>query len=174
VFIANIPSLGEELGWRGYLLTRLVEAKIPAPLWVSGLIWGAWHLPLILWGDYATSSRPWLSATLFMIVVTLAGVFFGWLRLAGGSVWPAMLAHSSHNVAYQSIFDAHMNGPLERTFAGEQGLFSIVAYGAAVAWLWRSGRLARVLERPVLAARPKDEPPATLPSAGEAPWQRES
>lgn len=180
VAVANIASLGEELGWRGYLLTRLVEARLPRPLLVSGLIWGVWHLPLILWGDYATSSRPWLSAALFMICVTLAGVFFGWLRLASGSVWPAVIAHSSHNVFYQGVFDAHFQGELEPYLAGEQGVFSIVAYAAAVLWLWKSGRLARapVIRAPSRAAlvtgaalvllacsAPPSEPARTPPAA---------
>jgi uncharacterized protein len=141
VAFANLASLGEELGWRGYLTTRLVEAKLPAPLVLGGLIWGVWHLPLILWGDYATSGRPWLSALLFMLCITLAGVFFGWLRLASGSMWTAMLAHSSHNVFYQGVFGAHFNGELEPYLAGEQGIFSIFGYGALVLWLARRGKL---------------------------------
>jgi membrane protease YdiL (CAAX protease family) len=32
VAISSLYALGEEIGWRGYLITRLVEAKIPAPL----------------------------------------------------------------------------------------------------------------------------------------------
>jgi uncharacterized protein len=141
IAIANFVSLGEELGWRGYLTTRLVEAKLPAPLVLGGVIWGVWHLPLIVWGDYATSGHPWLSAALFMICVTLAGVFFGWLRLDGGSVWPAMIAHSSHNVFYQGVFGAHFDGELEPYLAGEQGLFSILGYGALVLWLAKRGKL---------------------------------
>ena len=156
VFVANILSFGEELGWRGYLLTRMVQAKLPFPLVLSGVVWGTWHLPIILWGDYATSGKPWLSAILFMIVVTLAGVFFGWLRLAGGSVWTAVIAHSSHNVFYQAVFDTHFDGPLEPYLAKEQGVFSIVAYAAVVAWLHKTGRLARVTNEPVIAAPPRD------------------
>jgi uncharacterized protein len=143
IAIANLASFGEELGWRGYLITRLVEAKLPAPLALGGVIWAVWHLPLIVWGDYATSNHPWLSALLFMVCVTLAGVFFGWLRLAGGSVWTAVIAHSSHNVFYQGVFGTHFNGELEPYLAGEQGLFSIIGYGALVLWLARSGRLRR-------------------------------
>lgn len=45
-----------------------------------------------------------------------------------------MLAHAVHNVAYQSVFDHWYDGPLERFFAGEQGLFSMLAYGV-VAWV---------------------------------------
>src|SRR5688500_2802887 len=80
--IASLLSFGEELGWRGYMTTRLVQAKVPAPLVVGAIIWGAYHVPLILWGDYSTSSLPALSAALFMVCVVFVGLFFAWLRLA--------------------------------------------------------------------------------------------
>lgn len=146
VAIANLLSFGEELGWRGYLLTRLEEGGLPAPLPLSGLIWGLWHLPVILFGDYATSGLPWLSGLQFMVVVTLAAVVVGWLRLASGSVWPAVLAHSVHNVFYQGVFGQWLNGELEPFLAGEQGVFSMAAYGLVVLFLWRGGHL-RVVKK---------------------------
>ena len=63
--IAAISATGEEIGWRGYMLTRLVDAKIPRPILVSGLIWWGWHAPLILSGQYASGPYPALSALLF-------------------------------------------------------------------------------------------------------------
>jgi len=33
-------AAGEEIGWRGYMLTRLIDAGVPRPVLVSGLIWG--------------------------------------------------------------------------------------------------------------------------------------
>lgn len=43
-------ALGEELGWRGFLIPKLYKTGIKNPLIVSSLIWGVWHFPLILWG----------------------------------------------------------------------------------------------------------------------------
>ncbi len=143
-------SFGEELGWRGYLLTRMVEAQLPAPLLSSGLIWSLWHLPLVLWGGYATSDSPWLSALLFTVCISFAGMFVGWLRLAGGSVWTAVIMHTAHNTYYQAVFDPWFDGRGEAYFAGEAGVFSIVAYGGITVWLWRSGRLRQAVRSPVL------------------------
>ncbi len=140
VLVASIFSLGEELGWRGYLVPRLARWSLAWSLWASGFIWGLWHLPLVVWGDYATSELPWVSAALFTLTTVLAGVFFAWLRLRGGSVWPAVLAHSTHNIFYQGVFGSYFDGRREWLFAGENGLFSILAYGALVLWLWRTGR----------------------------------
>jgi hypothetical protein len=43
-----MTAAGEEIGWRGYMLTRLVDAGIPRPVLASGLIWGLWHVPVVL------------------------------------------------------------------------------------------------------------------------------
>ncbi len=37
--VAALFVAGEELGWRGYMLTRLVDARVPYPVLVSGVIW---------------------------------------------------------------------------------------------------------------------------------------
>ncbi len=144
VLLGMILAFGEEVGWRGYLVPRLVAGRVPGALALSGAVWGLYHLPLIVRGAYASSDLPWISAALFMATIVPAGVFFGWLRLASGSVWPAVLAHSVHNVFYQGIFGAWFAGALEPWLAGEAGAFSLAAYGAVALWLWRSGRLSRV------------------------------
>jgi len=47
--IANlIPSLGEEIGWRGFLLPTLEPLGKARAAVLSGLIWGLWHTPMIL------------------------------------------------------------------------------------------------------------------------------
>lgn len=46
-----LAAAGEEIGWRGYMLTRLVDGQVPQPLLVSGIIWAAWHAPLIISGQ---------------------------------------------------------------------------------------------------------------------------
>lgn len=40
----------EEIGWRGYMLTRLIDAGVLRPVLASALIWGLWHVPLVLAG----------------------------------------------------------------------------------------------------------------------------
>jgi hypothetical protein len=52
--------------------------------------------------------------------------------------------HASHNYFYQQVFDLNFNGPLEPFLAGEDGLFSLGAYGLVVLVLWRTARLRQV------------------------------
>lgn len=56
--IAALAAAGEEIGWRGYMLTRLIEAGAPFPLLLSGVVWACWHMPLILGGVYASGLHP--------------------------------------------------------------------------------------------------------------------
>src|ERR1051325_6322620 len=46
--IGFVFGLGEEIGWRGYLLPRLVQSRVGFPILISGLVWGIWHVPLVL------------------------------------------------------------------------------------------------------------------------------
>jgi membrane protease YdiL (CAAX protease family) len=46
-----LPSNGsEEIGWRGYMLPRMIDAHIPQSVILSSLIWGAWHIPVVFAG----------------------------------------------------------------------------------------------------------------------------
>lgn len=91
-----IPTLGEELGWRGYLLPQLLPLGQWPALLISGVIWGLWHAPVILLG-YNYPDHPVLGVLLMTGFCIIWGILFGWLRLATGSVWPAMIAHGALN-----------------------------------------------------------------------------
>ena len=98
-------AAGEEIGWRGYMLTRLIDAKVPRPVLISGIVWALWHMPIILSGQYTVGSRPALSAVMFLIPVIAMTYFISWLRLRTGSVWPAIVFHASWNSVIQGVFD---------------------------------------------------------------------
>lgn len=130
-------AAGEEIGWRGYMLTRLVAGGIPAPILVSGIIWGLWHTPLILSGQYASGPHPVLSAVLFMVDVVAAAFTFGWLRISSRSVWPAIWAHGVWNAVIQGGFDASTAG--YSVWVGESGVLTsimTVAFAIALYKIW--------------------------------------
>ncbi len=82
----------EEIGWRGYLLPKLIQFGAIASVLLVGLLHGAWHLPLILMTPYYHSGgNPVIVVPLFLVTLTFAGVFFGFLRLWTGSIWPVQL-----------------------------------------------------------------------------------
>lgn len=103
--LSALSAFGEEVGWRGYIVPRLVEGQIPHAYLVSALVWCGWHVPLTLWGGYATGSMPALSALLFVAAILPVGLIYAKWRMASGSVWPCVIAHASRNVVVQSVFD---------------------------------------------------------------------
>lgn len=98
-FLNVIPALGEEIGWRGWLLPRLMPLGAVGAIVVSGVIWGLWHAPLILLGYNYPLAPGWLGLVMMTGMCIIVGAIFGWLRLRSDSVWPAALAHGSFNAA---------------------------------------------------------------------------
>ena len=151
--LSLFSAAGEEIGWRGYLLTRLVEAEVPRPVLVSGLVWAAWHLPLILSGQYAAGPNRALSAVVFVFTVTGISFVLAWMRLTTGSVWPAIVLHGVWNAVIQGTFDTSTKEP--SIWVGEAGLL-VAGLTLALAWLLvRRGFPAR--------RAPAEEPFATVP-----------
>jgi membrane protease YdiL (CAAX protease family) len=121
-----IFTAGEEIGWRGYMLTRLVDAGVPRPVLVSGLIWALWHLPLILSGIYAAGPYPALSVVLFVVSITSTSFVYARMRLETGSIWPVIFAHSAWNSIIQGPFDGATKGANAALWTGESGIFTVI------------------------------------------------
>lgn len=92
----SLLALGEELGWRGWLLPVLRPLGTWPALILSGVIWGVWHAPLTLLG-HNYGLFDWRGVALMTVNCVVWGVLFGWLRLRTGSVWPAAFAHGALN-----------------------------------------------------------------------------
>jgi len=132
-FIGVFPNAffaaGEEIGWRGYMLTRLIDAGVPRPVLVSGLIWGLWHIPLVLAGVYVAGSSPIVSAVLLMVSVTSSGFVIARMRLETGSIWPAIALHGAWNSTIQGAFDpaTTSSGAGATLWVGEAGILTALA-----------------------------------------------
>lgn len=107
VALSMLSALGEEIGWRGYFITRLSEImSFRKAVLLSGVVWLLWHTPLILFSDYNNPNMPvwfsWLCFATMLLGITFA---FSWLRLKSCSLWPAALMHASHNLYIQGLLD---------------------------------------------------------------------
>jgi uncharacterized protein len=121
-----IFTAGEEIAWRGYMLTRLIDAGVPRPVLASGLIWGLWHIPLILAGIYAAGPYPAFSAVLFMVAVVSLAYILARMRLETGSIWPVIFAHGAWNAIIQAAFDPVARGPVAGLWTGESGILTVL------------------------------------------------
>ena len=96
-----VPSLGEEWGWRGYMMPRLLKTMKPLPaLLLGGVIWGLWHAPLTAIGhNYGTGypGFPWTGIAAMCLFCVTLGILFTWLTERTGSCIPAAVAHGAVN-----------------------------------------------------------------------------
>ncbi len=121
-----LTAAGEEIGWRGYMTSRLIAAEVPFPAVTGGLIWGFWHVPLIIAGFYAAGPFPLLSGLLFLVLaVALTLIWSGW-RLETGSIWPAIIAHAAWNSIIQGPFSVFTTGEQAFLWLGDSGILVVV------------------------------------------------
>ncbi|WP_169817273.1 CPBP family intramembrane glutamic endopeptidase [Gelidibacter algens] len=98
-------ALGEEIGWRGFLVPELYKSQgFTKTSLITGLIWGVWHLPILLFADYNSGTPSWFAMPCFMILVISISFIYTWFRMKSGSLWTAVILHGSHNLFIQSIF----------------------------------------------------------------------
>lgn len=100
-----VLSVGEEYGWRGYLLPRLIAlGEVRASL-LLGLVWGLWHLPVVMAGVLLGGHALWLVAPLHVGVVLLSAFPYTWLaKVSDYSPAVASVFHGSTNWVQQRLF----------------------------------------------------------------------
>ena len=97
-----IRVIGEEVGWRGYLMPECIKLHPKVSLLVSsifiGFVWFIYHLP------YFTFLAPVSPKYLLFFVIGSVGVFFGanwammWAYLKTKSLWPSLSLHFLWNL----------------------------------------------------------------------------
>jgi len=102
-----ISALGEEIGWRGFLVPELIKmTSFTQTALISGIIWAIWHMPAIFLADYRNQNIPVVySVACFTVMIIAISFPFAWLTLKSSILWPAVLLHACHNQFIQGIFD---------------------------------------------------------------------
>jgi membrane protease YdiL (CAAX protease family) len=130
-------GLGEEPAWRGFALPRLLSRfnALIASL-VLGVLWGAWHLPLIWTAGSALQSQPvWL----LLLDISAKSVLFTWVFLrTRGSALVAVLLHGTTNLFEVSPV-VGSTGELAYPMLAAAGKWVLVAILVA----WAGPRLTR-------------------------------
>ena len=99
----SIGGLGEELGWRGYMMPKLINitGKRKALL-TGGIIWGIWHWPLTYMGhNFGTDYKgyPYLGFAAMCLLCVISGTVLTFLTMKSGSIWPAAIFHAIGNAS---------------------------------------------------------------------------
>ncbi|MEU4834055.1 CPBP family intramembrane glutamic endopeptidase [Streptosporangium sp. NPDC023615] len=135
--ILLLPALGEELGWRGWLVPRLRRYGMWPAFVLSGVIWGAWHAPYTLLGYNYADLGAW-AALMTIGLSTTYGVLLAWLRLRSGSVWPAAISHAAFNSAASVvILVGDAKEPYNPAVAGITGVVGWLVLACVAAVLLR-------------------------------------
>lgn len=134
----SLVTFGEEFGWRGYLLPKLLPLGPRRALLAHGTIWGVWHWPIIAMGhnyglDYP--GAPWPGLVLMVLFTVAVGVVLGWLTLRSGSIWPAVLGHAMINGAAGLGLLFHLGSPRLLFGPTASGLLGMLPWLVAAGWL---------------------------------------
>ncbi len=102
--INALPALGEETGWRGFLYPQLkIKYGKKKGCLLGGIIWGAWHWPLIWLIGYEYGSEyigfPITGMLLFCIFTIISGALSDWLYEQSQSIWLPSIFHGAINAA---------------------------------------------------------------------------
>ena len=98
----HLFALGEEIGWRGYLLPLLMQITSvrKAVLW-HGVFWGMAHGVLIYFGfNYSMNywGAPYSGMLMMVLVCIVLGVLLAYVTIRSKSILPATLLHGTANV----------------------------------------------------------------------------
>jgi hypothetical protein len=151
-------AMGEEYGWRGYLLPKLLPFGEVKAAVIVGMIWGPWHVPLLLAGLNYPGVNPLAAIAIFVPGAILLSLLSTRLYVAaGGSVLAVAVLHGSFNSFGDTLTGTkHFEGnPLVATPAGMIGL-GVLTLAAVVAYHLRRPSTAR--RRTVTAAPTSREP----------------
>jgi membrane protease YdiL (CAAX protease family) len=142
-------ELGEEVGWRGYLVRRWVHRPLVAAA-ITAPVWACFHLPIIF--SATQKGHPVLN-TVFLLSIAAGAVPFAAFYIWGRSIWPCAILHLSWNLWNPIVLgDVYLGRPgffggQVRIFNGE-ALFGLIFNALVALWLIRVWRrqAARVPE----------------------------
>lgn len=135
----TLAAIGEELGWRGLLLTELAPLGFWKVSLVTGLVWGIWHAPLILLG-LQFSNEPVIGIFLMTTATVVLAPLYTYLTVRARSVLAATVFHGSFFLGvFTSVYLAEGSELVVSPFgvvgivAGLVGIATLVAHDRLIA-----------------------------------------
>jgi uncharacterized protein len=134
--IGTLLAFGEEFGWRGYLLPKLLPlGEVKAAL-IVGLIWGPWHLPVLIVGLNYPRQPIIAVLAVFLLSATLLSFLHTRFYVASGySLIAVALLHGSLNTFSDRLTDPeHLSGNPLIVNAGGVIASALVAIGIFITY----------------------------------------
>ncbi|HBI52723.1 MAG TPA: hypothetical protein DDX72_08085 [Ruminococcaceae bacterium] len=131
--IVFFPAFGEEWGWRGYMMPKLMELMPkPAAVIAGGVIWGLWHAPLTVAGhnfgvDYP--GYPFVGIGLMCVMCTVLNAFLTLITEKTKSVYPAAFCHAvNNNLGFGVLFSGLGTEKAQEKMTEMSGVSTILPY----------------------------------------------
>ncbi len=150
-FVNSLFGFGEELGWRGYLLPKLMPLGKARAYLLVGLIWGLWHAPIVLVG-FVAPGYPLAGILLMIGLTTGLGLLLNELTLRYRSSILAGWIHGVYNSQAYGVWRV-LFPQVHPLLGGMAGLVGLAVWFAVGLWVIRRGR-AVVLAEASPAAQP--------------------
>ena len=124
--IIFFPAFGEEWGWRGYMMPKLLELMPKtAAIIVGGVLWGLWHAPLTVIGhDFGVDypGFPFLGIALMCVFCTGTNAVLTLLTERTKSIYPASFCHMiNNNLSPVVTMSLLLNGEAVEAASGKLG-----------------------------------------------------
>jgi hypothetical protein len=120
---------------------------------LSGVIWAAWHSPLLLFADYNAGTNRLYAMGCFTVMIVANSFAFAWLRLRLGSLWTAAVLHASHNLFIQTVDNMMRNTGKTLWYTTEFGAALAAVNVAFAVYFWtRRGEVEKQDSEPKFAA----------------------
>lgn len=101
-FPLQLFELGEEIGWREYLLPKQIAVHgTRKGILLNGFYWGIAHLPLIYFGfNYSLDNigAPWTNMAMMMLVCFTIGTILSYVMVKSNNVMYCAIIHGVVNV----------------------------------------------------------------------------
>ncbi len=102
LFVLFFLVIGEEIGWRGFLLNGLLKRFSPlVATLIVAVVWAFWHSPLYFIPGMPSYGQPFAIFALWVVPISF---LLTWLWLGTGSVWLSTLMHGSANLGASLVF----------------------------------------------------------------------
>jgi membrane protease YdiL (CAAX protease family) len=133
--VNGIFTLGEELGWRGFLYNETRRLGFWKSNLLTGTIWGLWHAPIILQG-HNFPDHPVPGVFLMVPLCISMGCIMSWLRAKTNSVLAPALFHGMLNAAGSGLLLlCYEYNDLVGSIAGIAGIITCMLI-VAVIWIF--------------------------------------
>ena len=132
----SLPFMfGEELGWRGLMLTETRGLGFFKANVFIGLIWGIWHLPIILMG-HNYPHHPYSGIFMMCLFTISVAPIFAYVRMKTKSILGSCMLHGMVNAsgALYVLFIANWN-ELYSWIAGWAGIISALVVTISISLL---------------------------------------